>query len=76
MNASSVACGLIFLIFKGEDIEGFFLFKMPWPLELPTICEIRNFCEVFLNESHFLPKFLDIILLELDALLSLARNSL
>lgn len=53
----------------GENVEGFFLFKMPQPLELPSICEIRNFCEGFFNESHFLPKFLDIVLLESDALL-------
>lgn len=53
----------------GKNVEKFFLFKVPWPLELPSICEIRNFCECFLNESHFLPKFLDIILLELVALL-------
>lgn len=52
----------------GENVEEFFPVKMPWPLELPSICEI-NFCESFLNESHFLPEFLDIILLELDAFL-------
>lgn len=63
LNASSVAGGFIFLIFMGESLEGFFLFKMPWPLELPSICEIRNFHEVFSNESHFLSRFLDIILL-------------
>lgn len=55
--------GFIFLVFMGESIEGLFLVNMPWPLELPSICEIRNFSEVFSNESHFLSGFLDIILL-------------
>lgn len=54
----------------GESIEGFFLFKMPWPLELPSICEIRNFREIFSNESYFLSRFLDIILLDLDTFFS------
>lgn len=68
LKACLAAFKFIFLIF-GVKKWRFFLQRLPWPLELPSICEIRKFCEGFLNESHFLPKFLDIILVELVALL-------